>query len=177
MVHHMRSHCMAKGTPTFRMSGLNWSSMHIFMWKCSTSRLTSVIRVFHSLKTHVLRKVQDLEKELRSIGMKLKTLEINEERALQRENAFSDLIANLKSRVKEVTRLIVCLLLTFPVGFRTPSLLALTAYAPHKSSLWGQVTSHAKVQSLSISRTCGFVFLPLAKSSSWKKSCALSATT
>lgn len=47
--------------------------------------------------------MQTLEKELRSVSVNLKALEINEERALQRENSFAELIRSLESRVKEVT--------------------------------------------------------------------------
>uniref|UniRef100_A0A1I7V9I1 Tropomyosin n=1 Tax=Loa loa TaxID=7209 RepID=A0A1I7V9I1_LOALO len=43
-----------------------------------------------------------MERELVAVGMNLKTLEVHEERALQRENSFSDHIQSLQNRIKEV---------------------------------------------------------------------------
>lgn len=43
-----------------------------------------------------------LEKELRAVSVNLKALEINEERSLQRENSYADIIRSLENRVKEV---------------------------------------------------------------------------
>lgn len=45
-----------------------------------------------------------MEKELRAISMNLKTLEVNGEKFMQRENSFSDYVASLQSRIKEVVR-------------------------------------------------------------------------
>lgn len=44
-----------------------------------------------------------MEKELRAIGLNLKTLEVNEERALQRESSFSDHVRCLQNRIKEAS--------------------------------------------------------------------------
>ncbi len=49
------------------------------------------------------RKASELENELRSIGINLKTLEVNEERSIHRENSYSELVKSLQNRVKEVT--------------------------------------------------------------------------
>ncbi|VDN21944.1 unnamed protein product [Gongylonema pulchrum] len=43
-----------------------------------------------------------MERELVAVGMNLKTLEVHEERALQRENSFSDHVQSLQNRIKEV---------------------------------------------------------------------------
>lgn len=45
-----------------------------------------------------------MERELVAVGMNLKTLEVHEERALQRENSFSNCIQSLQNRIKEVKR-------------------------------------------------------------------------
>uniref|UniRef100_F1LGQ8 Tropomyosin n=1 Tax=Ascaris suum TaxID=6253 RepID=F1LGQ8_ASCSU len=42
-----------------------------------------------------------MERELVAVGINLKTLEVHEERALQRENSFSDHVHCLQSRIKE----------------------------------------------------------------------------
>lgn len=43
-----------------------------------------------------------MERELKAIGVNLKTLEVHEERALQRETSFSDYAQCLEKRIKEV---------------------------------------------------------------------------
>ncbi|VDM11854.1 unnamed protein product [Wuchereria bancrofti] len=48
------------------------------------------------------KKAREMERELVAVGMNLKTLEVHEERALQRENSFSDHIQSLQNRIKEV---------------------------------------------------------------------------
>ncbi|KAK0426087.1 hypothetical protein QR680_009531 [Steinernema hermaphroditum] len=45
---------------------------------------------------------REMERELRAVGINLKTLEVNEERALERENSFTSHVAHLEQRVKEV---------------------------------------------------------------------------
>uniref|UniRef100_F1KVZ5 Tropomyosin n=1 Tax=Ascaris suum TaxID=6253 RepID=F1KVZ5_ASCSU len=44
---------------------------------------------------------REMERELVAVGINLKTLEVHEERALQRENSFSDHVHCLQSRIKE----------------------------------------------------------------------------
>ncbi len=48
------------------------------------------------------RKSKELDKELRAVGLNLKSLEVNEEQALHRESAFGELVHCLQGRVKEV---------------------------------------------------------------------------
>jgi len=48
------------------------------------------------------RSVNALEKELHSLGVNLKSLEMQEEHALQRENSYNDLLRSMESRLKEV---------------------------------------------------------------------------
>lgn len=43
-----------------------------------------------------------MERELFAVGMNLKTLEVHEERALQREHSFSDHVLSLQNRIIEV---------------------------------------------------------------------------
>ncbi|VDN27057.1 unnamed protein product [Gongylonema pulchrum] len=57
------------------------------------------------------KKAREMERELVAVGMNLKTLEVHEERALQRENSFSDHVQSLQNRIKEVQ------FLFFPVKF------------------------------------------------------------
>ncbi len=59
------------------------------------------------------RHSKDLDKELRAVGLNLKTLEVNEERCLQRENSYNELVRSLQNRVKEVTRLWHAIALSF----------------------------------------------------------------
>lgn len=48
-----------------------------------------------------------MERELVAVGMNLKALEVHEERALQRENSYSDHVQSLQNRIKEVTSVAV----------------------------------------------------------------------
>ncbi len=49
-----------------------------------------------------LSKIVELEEELRVVGNNLKSLEVSEEKALQREDTFEEQIRVLTSRLKEV---------------------------------------------------------------------------
>lgn len=51
---------------------------------------------------HLFSKIVELEEELRVVGNNLKSLEVSEEKALQREDAYEEQIRNLSSRLKEV---------------------------------------------------------------------------
>jgi tropomyosin-1 len=46
-------------------------------------------------------KIVELEEELRVVGNNLKSLEVSEEKALQREDAYEEQIRNLSARLKE----------------------------------------------------------------------------
>ncbi|KAH7695176.1 Tropomyosin, partial [Aphelenchoides avenae] len=46
-------------------------------------------------------KIVELEEELRVVGNNLKSLEVSEEKALQREDSYEEQIRNLTSRLKE----------------------------------------------------------------------------
>ena len=48
-------------------------------------------------------KIVELEEELRVVGNNLKSLEVSEEKALQREEGYEDQIRSLSTRLKEVT--------------------------------------------------------------------------
>lgn len=54
----------------------------------------------------VCSKIVELEEELRVVGNNLKSLEVSEEKALQREDSYEDQIRTLSSRLKEVCSLI-----------------------------------------------------------------------
>ena len=47
-------------------------------------------------------KIVELEEELRVVGNNLKSLEVSEEKALQREDVYEEQIRNLTARLKEV---------------------------------------------------------------------------
>lgn len=49
-------------------------------------------------------KIVELEEELRVIGNNLKSLEVSEEKALQREDSYEEQIRNIGSRLKEVKK-------------------------------------------------------------------------
>uniref|UniRef100_A0A1I7WJZ9 Myosin heavy chain-related n=1 Tax=Heterorhabditis bacteriophora TaxID=37862 RepID=A0A1I7WJZ9_HETBA len=50
----------------------------------------------------VTRKIVELEEELRVVGNNLKSLEVSEEKALQREDSYEEQIRTISSRLKEV---------------------------------------------------------------------------
>ena len=47
-------------------------------------------------------KIVELEEELRVVGNNLKSLEVSEEKALQREDSYEEQIRTVSSRLKEV---------------------------------------------------------------------------
>ena len=47
-------------------------------------------------------KIVELEEELRVVGNNLKSLEVSEEKALQREDSYEEQIRTLSARLKEV---------------------------------------------------------------------------
>lgn len=49
------------------------------------------------------RSVAGLEKELHALGVNLKSLELQEEQLMSRENSYNDLIRSMENRLKEVT--------------------------------------------------------------------------
>ncbi|EYB93843.1 hypothetical protein Y032_0178g664 [Ancylostoma ceylanicum] len=50
----------------------------------------------------MLRKIVELEEELRVVGNNLKSLEVSEEKALQREDSYEEQIRTISARLKEV---------------------------------------------------------------------------
>jgi tropomyosin-1 len=52
-------------------------------------------------KCRLYSKIVELEEELRVVGNNLKSLEVSEEKALQREDSYEEQIRNLSSRLKE----------------------------------------------------------------------------
>lgn len=48
-------------------------------------------------------KIVELEEELRVVGNNLKSLEVSEEKALQREDSYEEQIRNLAARLKEAS--------------------------------------------------------------------------
>ena len=50
----------------------------------------------------ICSKIVELEEELRVVGNNLKSLEVSEEKALQREDVYEEQIRNLTGRLKEV---------------------------------------------------------------------------
>lgn len=53
-------------------------------------------------------KIVELEEELRVVGNNLKSLEVSEEKALQREDSYEEQIRTVSARLKEVWRLCNC---------------------------------------------------------------------
>lgn len=51
-------------------------------------------------------KIVELEEELRVVGNNLKSLEVSEEKALQREDSYEEQIRTLGNRLKEVFKII-----------------------------------------------------------------------
>ena len=47
-------------------------------------------------------KIVELEEELRVVGNNLKSLELSEEKAVQKEDVFAEQIRNIDCRLKEV---------------------------------------------------------------------------
>ncbi|KAI4458883.1 tropomyosin [Holotrichia oblita] len=58
------------------------------------------------------RKIVELEEELRVVGNNLKSLEVSEEKANQREEEYKNQIKNLTTRLKEVLTFSYCLCAT-----------------------------------------------------------------
>lgn len=54
------------------------------------------------LMVSVCSKIVELEEELRVVGNNLKSLEVSEEKALQREDSYEEQIRTLSTRLKEV---------------------------------------------------------------------------
>ena len=52
-------------------------------------------------------KIVELEEELRVVGNNLKSLELSEEKALEREETYEEQIRQLDGRLKEVKKLLV----------------------------------------------------------------------
>lgn len=55
-----------------------------------------------NLNVYVFSKIVELEEELRVVGNNLKSLEVSEEKALQREDSYEEQIRNMSARLKEV---------------------------------------------------------------------------
>lgn len=49
-------------------------------------------------------KIVELEEELRVVGNNLKSLEVSEEKALQREDSYEEQIRTISARLKEVCK-------------------------------------------------------------------------
>ena len=62
-------------------------------------------------------KIVELEEELRVVGNNLKSLEVSEEKALQREDSYEEQIRSLTARLKEVSSFALSVLLLFCFAF------------------------------------------------------------
>lgn len=64
-------------------------------------------RMFHPqafviVVLYLCSKIVELEEELRVVGNNLKSLEVSEEKALQREDSYEEQIRTVSARLKEV---------------------------------------------------------------------------
>lgn len=60
-------------------------------------------------------KIVELEEELRVVGNNLKSLEVSEEKALQREDSYEEQIRTISARLKEVLSLFFVVLSQYPI--------------------------------------------------------------
>lgn len=60
--------------------------------------------VCFEFRPNVFSKIVELEEELRVVGNNLKSLEVSEEKALQREDSYEDQIRTVTTRLKEVSK-------------------------------------------------------------------------
>lgn len=60
-------------------------------------------------------KIVELEEELRIVGNNLKSLEVSEEKALQREDTYEEQIRTVSSRLKEVQSSCFCPVVTVAI--------------------------------------------------------------
>lgn len=89
--------CFIFGDPAFSVVvvSANFLRSQCCQWTVCVFNLSIVICALYS-------KIVELEEELRVVGNNLKSLEVSEEKALQREDSYEEQIRTVSARLKEV---------------------------------------------------------------------------